>query len=164
MVPKHQPAPRCHELREYALGHPPASARGALELGPGWFCAHEVGCRALGVPRWTRTMAQARKSAMAAAVAARLEARSRCQDRVSGPKTDDYAGRGPGRKKGIRYPQVQRTTPEPKKLGWLVGSEECAELRRAEPTTPSPPMTRRHVMSAERRQQPTFLSGGVGGL
>ena len=36
----------------------------------------------------------------------------------------------------------QRTTPEPKKLGWLVGSEECAELRRAEPTTPHPPMTR----------------------
>ena len=57
----------------------------------------------------------------------------------------------------------QRTTPEPKKLGWLVGSEECAELRRAEPTTPHPPMRRRHVMSAERRSSPTFLYGGVGG-
>ena len=58
----------------------------------------------------------------------------------------------------------QRATLEPKNSDWLVGDEECAELRRAEPTTPHPPMRRRHVMSAERRSSPTFLYGGVGGL
>ena len=58
----------------------------------------------------------------------------------------------------------QRATPEPKNSDWLVGDEECDELRCAKPTTPTPPMRRRHVMSAERRSSATFLYGGVGGL
>ena len=57
----------------------------------------------------------------------------------------------------------QRATLEQKNSDWLVGDEECAELRRAEPTTPHPPMTRRIVMSAEDAAKPTSLPRGGGG-
>ena len=58
---------------------------------------------------------------------------------------------------------VQRATPEPKNSDWLVGDEECAELRRAEPTTPHPPTTRRIVMSEKDAAKPTFFPRGGGG-
>ena len=57
----------------------------------------------------------------------------------------------------------QRATLEQKNSDWLVGDEECAELRRAEPTTPHPPTTRWHVMSAEDAEKPTFFPRGGGG-
>ena len=57
----------------------------------------------------------------------------------------------------------QRATLEQKNLDWLVGDEECAELRRAEPTTPRPPTTRWHVMPAEDAAKPDVSSRGGGG-
>ena len=56
-------------------------------------------------------MAQARKPAMAAAVASRLEARSKCQDLVRTAARKEgrpFFGRGgPGVKSGIRYGKAQ---------------------------------------------------------